>query len=250
LRTTRRVKIYTSRQTGKPLRCGSIGDDMNENTSGKHVEAFGEGTPEREYTKEYLAEILTNWRETENSITRTAALIVVVVIIFELIFVNGISEADFAFVKLTRFGFAESALPVIAAYLYYSITLSAIASLLLDKTYQEVMSKVYPALEFRYQLPLYPTNSIFYGGGDFADLISTRSRALSQAVFFLPAIRGLVMFITPPIFLIAAYIQLFIRYGIRSPLQWVSLFIAIIIMSAASTDIYILIKLPTSPLSR
>lgn len=100
---------------------------MEESLSKARGEAFNEGSPERDYAKDYLAEVRTNWREVEGSSSRTAGLIVGAAVIFELIFANGVEEADVLFVKLTKFSFVEFSLPIIIAFLYYGFMLSAVA---------------------------------------------------------------------------------------------------------------------------
>jgi hypothetical protein len=47
---------------------------MVEGTSEGREEAFSEGSPDRDYAKDYLAEVRTNWREVESSVSRAAGL--------------------------------------------------------------------------------------------------------------------------------------------------------------------------------
>jgi hypothetical protein len=173
-----------------------------------------------------------------------APLFVGAVVIFELIFANGVNEANFLFIKLTKFSFVEFALPAIIAYLYYSLTFSAVASLMLEDTHRAVVGKVYPRLKStKYLIPLQPANSLSHAG--LTLLIATGGRRSRWLVGFSGYIGAIFIGIAPPVFLIVAYIQLFIRYGIANPLLWVSLFVTATLMMAAFTNFYVLLKMPT-----
>jgi len=180
---------------------------MEEGASREPQEAFDEGSSERDYVKDYLAEVRTNWREVESSAFRTAGLIIGTAVIFELIFANGVDEADFLFVKLTKFSFVEFALPIIIAFWYHGFMLSAISSQLLEDTHTAVIGKVYPMLKSTtYLMPLHPPNTLAYG--DVTELISAAGRRPGALVSFSLNIRAIFIGITPPVFLVAAYIQL------------------------------------------
>jgi hypothetical protein len=210
---------------------------MEESVSEGREEAFGEGSPEYNYAKDYLTELRTNWRNIQNSMSRAAWLIVVTAVVFELILTNAASESSFLFIKLTKVGPVVFALPAITAYQYYTVTLLGVGEAFLHATHKRILNKLYPLLgQPNYHLPLYPSNALNYGGTEFGQIIPTKRKRSRRAFGFSSGIRRLAIFLGPLLFLIVAYIQLFLKYGTMNLLLWISLFIAVVLTASATIN--------------
>jgi hypothetical protein len=198
----------------------------------KIASSFKKDSPEYGYVNSYLTELLTNWRETEQAITRTAALIVGLCVAFELIFSKKASASTFFGVAITSTNVFQVCIPVIIAYLYYALTYSFMESQVFYDTYDGILEKVYPGLyEAGGECQLYPANSITASIDRVTHSIDAKSkgRGLAEITGY---IRPAVITIGAPAFLLAAYSQLFVRYGLTDSILWGSLAISAILLLA------------------
>jgi hypothetical protein len=184
--------------------------------------AFATDEGARDYAKEYLAELRTNWREAEKSITRLSTLILALAAVFELVQSSKVGELTLLGVKLSTNNVIRFALPVVIAYLYYALALSFVDADMFCDGHDAVIGKVWPTMHDNevYGL-LYPANS-FNGTVTRIDYLLTSDDRAVRWGDLIAIIRPVVMVLAPPLFLIAAYVQLFDRYGVHSALLWVS----------------------------
>jgi hypothetical protein len=166
-------------------------------------------------------------------------LIVSIAVIFELLFSNKANATDFLFIQLKNTGIVQLALPVIVAYLYYTMLYSWIESQVLQDIGMAVFEKTYPDLyKAGGELLLYPPNSLI-GSMDRTSGIIGEKSTKGRMMYWSGGLKVLVLVFGAPVFLVVAYSQLFSRYGITDAALWTSLLFSVVLLLAASVPFYI-----------
>jgi hypothetical protein len=211
--------------------------------------AFAEEAGARDYAKEYLAELRTNWRDTDKSLTRLSTLILALAVVFELIRARQAGKViTFLGVELSTNNVIEFALPVVVAYLYYALALSFMDDVIFADGHDAVVSKVWPSIsERQVDKLLEPGNSLLGVSRRLTYMLESYDRAAKWGSFTTD-LRPLVMILGSPVFLIVAYIQLFAGYGVHSALLWVSTGLSLTILAiGVGTFGIIMSKMPLGP---
>lgn len=200
---------------------------------------FIKDNPEYGYADAYLAELRTSWRENERGITRSSALIVGLAVVFEFVY-NNKASATFLGVQITSANVLRFSLVVIIAYLYYVIIYSFIESDIFYSVHAAVIEKVYPALyEANGDSQLSPTASLIGSVERVGNALKNPSLERTLAATT-GAIRPILIIIAPPLFIVVAYIQLFVKYGLSNGLLWGSLVISGLLLIAGGCNVYLL----------
>ena len=206
----------------------------------KIADTFTKDNPEYEYKDSYLAELRTNWRENEKAITRSSGLIVILSVAFELIYTNKASTTSFFGFKLANISIAEFSLAVIIGYLFYSTIYSFLESQIFFDIHNAIMRRLYSKLSAEGgEIQLSPVNSLT-GSTDRVSNAMESSSLNERLATITGGIRVVTILFGPPLFIIAAYIQLFIRYGLGNSLLWGSLAITAVLLIAGGINVYLL----------
>ena len=207
--------------------------------SNKIAGVFEKGNPEYEYAGTYLVELRTSWRENERGITRSSTLIVGLAVIFELALNNKTSATLFG-IQITSTNVLRFSLIVIVAYLWYGTIFSFIESEIFFSVHSEIIKKVYPALYGADgERQLSPANSMIGSVERVTSALKDRTMERNLAVIT-GALRPILIVIAPPVYIGAAYVQLFVKYGLSNGLLWGSFAISGILLIAGCSNVYLL----------
>jgi hypothetical protein len=204
--------------------------------------AFDKENAEYKYVDSYLTDLRASWRDNEKGNTRFSELIVGLAVLFEFVFSNKASATSFLSIKLTNASIIEFSLVVIVAYLYYTVMYSFAESQIMLEAHDAIIERIYPELyKASAQLLLTPANSLVTGAERISVALETGSRKETLSEFSW-MIRPVAILLGPPLFIIAANIQLFIRYGLTNGLLWTSLVISGILLIAGCVNAFLLWK--------
>jgi hypothetical protein len=205
--------------------------------------AFADGADGREYANDYLSAVRNNWSTNENGITRSSFLIVGLGALFELLLATQVNKFT-----VTYFGASFSgagaiifAAPVIVSYLYYHMTYAWIESGIFRSAHDSVIRALYPTIDQRNaERPLHPSNSIL-SSVERVRISLGKETLPSKFARFTGLIRPMVIAVSPPLFAILAYFQLFNKYHAANLWVWAGLAVSLILLACGFINISIVI---------
>jgi hypothetical protein len=185
------------------------------NVEQKVEAAFNDPSAES-YTDDYLAELRTNWRDTEKELRRSIFLILVLGFVFELVNRGGITELSIGLAKVTNSNVIRAIIPVVVAYLLNTI-LAMMADIAFFIDLQERILKVkHKAIaENDLESCLTPANSLIFYQQRIAQLVYGDEIRLYWIIAYIVSffLRVVLLIVLPICLLIYAYGQLFNLYG-------------------------------------
>jgi hypothetical protein len=178
-----------------------------------------------DFAREYLGEVLTNWRTSEETVRRTIILLFFLFFIFEALGRASVSEVSVGPVKLQDYTLLQKLLPIAIAYLYFDLvstgTMRGYFSKVVDEVVRRTNKSVYENALHAYLWPTYT----FLPQELITQYLSGKGKSLGQVVGILT--RGTYVV---GLLLISAGLQAYIFYrlfhlfGVQDVLVWLSLF--------------------------
>ncbi|OJF10411.1 hypothetical protein [Couchioplanes caeruleus] len=173
----------------------------------RNVEIFlSEENADPEDLRVYLSRIASRIESYAARMRRYSLTIVLSAGVFALLSSGGLTEAELFGIKVQNFILFRVSIPVVMAYLLASVSLLAIRRARLRNLYHEIVKKRFPRWS-ESGLDLAPVDDVqflfVYGEG----LSSKRSESWGDVVMWTDLA---VVFLTPVIFGIAAYVNLFL----------------------------------------
>ncbi|MFN2588825.1 MAG: hypothetical protein ABR613_12010 [Actinomycetota bacterium] len=208
-----------------------MGGDPAELSSGvtdarASIETVFDDEDVRSYAEPYLEELRANWREAERSLSRTILTAILVGALFLLLTQGGAQTVSFPFVSLKDATIVMKALPMVIAYLSWTVCLLIVESSLLHETHQAVVASRWPTLyEKNLETALFPGNRTLEFPARFFYSLPPESRLRKWLDVFtfvrvLPVMVGFVGFA------IWAFVVLFGRFGFADVFVWISLVVS------------------------
>lgn len=179
----------------------------------KVSDAFKE-QPTREYVNDYLAELRTNWRESERSFTRTALLLLALCAFAELLARGRIKDVSTDFFTIEDVGLVRKALPIAIAYLYAKLGSYWAEVSMFEEAHRRVLDYIYPQIsDANFERPLMPTSSSLLTSDRFFYAMPERS-VFRPMLNFAGASRAIAFITAPPVFLLYYFRVLIRDYGL------------------------------------
>jgi hypothetical protein len=188
---------------------------------GESVKQAFSDTRVQEHSDEFLSTIRSAMQESEKSVRRNAAYMLLLVFLFELIGRGGVGELSLGFAKVTDSNVFRGLIPLAVAYLY-SEMLGAFSDYFnLYTVYEGVIETVYKPISDNYLIELLiPTSSLTHGAARGAFF----ARGIWRVFFEAGGIaRIVILTIAPLIFEVYAFFRLFRSLGLNNLLLWLNL---------------------------
>jgi hypothetical protein len=188
----------------------------------------------KDYSADLLKETLTNWRDAESQLKKTITLIVILVAVFELLTRGKGVAITFSFVRVTDLKLVETYIPVVLAYLTYSLY-----SLFGDIDYYDMQaSRLLKGLsrDAEAEFLVVPPNSVLYSTFNIS---SRRDRVggVEAWLFILGFLKWTGVMAGPLAVEVYAFVRLAEKYG-TSLAYWLSVALsAVLCVMAVSTII-------------
>ncbi len=194
-------------------------------------EAFKEDVVDSDGLKNYLTELLANWRQAELAVRRTIGFILLASAAFELLTRGVVSEVSVFILKVTNATpLITAVLPVIVAYLTLNMALLLGDITLYALIHQYVMRLRFTSIyENNMDVALHPPGAFFTGRRFIFGRGTSVNRAGRTTVIL---IQISIHMILPISFVTYAYVRLLVTRGLSDVFVWTSFGISAILVVA------------------
>jgi hypothetical protein len=172
--------------------------------------------------KDYLKDLLENWRLSSTSAARTITASLVLAALFELLSRAAVRKVSVGPVEIGDLSLIQKALPVIIAYQFYDFMSLTEYTLSCALVHSRIMSRYYPAIEAaRLDYFIVPRDPSILGSDLFADksLGSTGNSLTGRLSTYL----GFTVGFGIAVFEVYAYYRLFRQFHFSDLIVWITL---------------------------